>query len=272
MNKPLISIITVTYNAQEHLEQTMQSVFAQTYPNIEYIIIDGGSKDRTIDIIKKQEAKLSLWISEKDEGIYDAMNKGIRKAKGELIGMINAGDYYEPDAVELVVAAYIENQNTGIFHGNINLLNPDGSFFKLKKPNTNLSELYEGISLFHPTFFVTNTVYKEQGLYDTTFKISADFDFALRCYLAKIPFFYIDKLIAGFRLGGFSSQNSNNGIYESRDVLLKNGYTTDIVNAIVKQWTKTARKQGFFNSTYKLLKVFLPLSILHKISNRISIK
>jgi glycosyltransferase involved in cell wall biosynthesis len=272
MNNPLVSIITVTYNASDSLEQTMQSVFTQTYPNIEYIIIDGASTDGTIDIIKKQEARLALWLSEKDEGIYDAMNKGIRLAKGEFIGMINAGDYYEPDAVETVVNAYLGNRDTDIFHGNMNLLNSDGTFFKLKKPNTNLDELYKGISLFHTTFFVTSATYKTHGLYDTRFKVSADFDFALRCHLAGVHFFYIDKVIANFRLGGFSYQSKNNGILDSRNVLLKNGYPAETVVPIVRQWKISGRRKQFFNAVYKLLRTLLPQPILNKISRRISLK
>ena len=101
--KPLVSVITVTYNAKSYLEQTIQSVFAQTYPHIEYIIIDGASTDGTLDIIKRHEKKIAFWVSEKDNGIYDAMNKGIRAANGELIGIINASDYYEPDTISEVV-------------------------------------------------------------------------------------------------------------------------------------------------------------------------
>jgi glycosyltransferase involved in cell wall biosynthesis len=272
MNNPLVSIITVTYNAQEYLEQTMQSVFLQTYPLIEYLIIDGSSGDDTVRIIKKYESRLSFWLSEKDNGIYDAMNKGIIRSKGELIGMINAGDYYEPDAVESVVKAYIENKETGIFHGNINMLNKDGSFFKLKKPDTNLSNLYKGISLFHPTFFVANTVYKQHGMYDVRFLISADFDFALRCYLTGVKFLYLDKVIACFRLGGFSSSGDDKGMYESRDILIKNGYSADVADAIFCKWKKIKRKKKLFDTVYKLLKKILPFPVLNKLVNQVSLK
>ena len=272
MNNPLVSIITVTYNAQEYLEQTMQSVFAQTYPNIEYLIIDGGSTDGTISIINGHESKLSLWISEKDNGIYDAMNKGIGKANGELIGMINAGDCYEPNAVEQVVNAYLKSTDCGIFHGNINMLNSDGSFFKLKKPNPDMSELYKGISFFHSTFFVQNSVYKKHGTYDTTFKVSADFDFGLRCYLADIKFGYIDQVLADFRLGGFSSLSGKQGMYECRDILLKNGYEASVVLPIFKKWEKSYKKKRIMDAGYGLLRKILPLSVLNRLSNYMSIK
>jgi glycosyltransferase involved in cell wall biosynthesis len=272
MNNPLVSIITVTYNALENLEQTMQSVFSQTYPHIEYLIVDGLSNDGTVQMIKKYESKLSLWVSENDNGIYDAMNKGISRAKGELIGMINAGDYYEPEAVKSVVEIYLKNKETGIFHGNINMLNKDGSFFKLKKPNTDLTELYKGISLFHSTFFVPASIYKEKGLYDIRFKVSADFDFALRCYLGGVKFYYIDKVIANFRLGGFSSSEGVGGMYESQDILLKNGFSSDVVNSVLQEWKKMQRKKKILTTGYNLLKKILPHSVLNKLSNRISLK
>src|ERR1044072_3693479 len=100
---PTVSIITVVFNAEKHLEQTINSVLAQTFTDIEYIIIDGGSTDGSVGIIKKYEGQLSYWISEKDKGIADAFNKGITRATGEIIGLINADDWYEPDTVRLVV-------------------------------------------------------------------------------------------------------------------------------------------------------------------------
>lgn len=106
---PLISIITVVYNGEKYLEQTIQSVINQTYKNIEYIVIDGGSTDGTLDIIKKYEEHISYWVSESDKGLYDAMNKGIGVAKGELIGMINSDDWYELEAVEIMAEAYKNN-------------------------------------------------------------------------------------------------------------------------------------------------------------------
>ena len=121
MSNPLVSIITVTYNAEKYLEQTIKSVISQSYKNIEYIIIDGMSSDGTVDIIKRYQKYIAHFSSEPDKGIYDAMNKGIKKANGELIGIINSSDFYEPDAVETVVSAYLQNKGAGIFHGNINM-------------------------------------------------------------------------------------------------------------------------------------------------------
>lgn len=104
-----VSIITVVYNGVKNIEQTIKSVLHQTYSNIEYIVIDGGSTDGSLDIIKKYSDSISYWVSEADKGIYDAMNKGISKATGDLIGIINSDDWYEPDAIMNMVTAYEEN-------------------------------------------------------------------------------------------------------------------------------------------------------------------
>ena len=112
----LVSIITVVYNGEKYLQQTIDSVVNQSYRNIEFIIIDGGSTDGTLDIIKANEESVSKWISEPDEGLYDAMNKGIRLSRGEIIGMINSDDWYELDAVKIMVEAFLNNPTKNIFH------------------------------------------------------------------------------------------------------------------------------------------------------------
>jgi glycosyltransferase involved in cell wall biosynthesis len=266
MNKMLVSIITVTYNARNNLLQTMQSVFSQTYLSIEYLIIDGGSTDGTIDVIQENESKIALWVSEKDGGIYDAMNKGIRLAKGELIGMINAGDYYEPDAVEKMVDAYIHNKECGIFHGNINLLNEDGTFFKLKKPNPDLSQFYKGMSVYHPAMFALRSVYEQNGLYDIAFGIAADFDFILRNYLLGTKFCYVDQVIADFKQGGVSVRNKVKTNLECKDILYKNGYTKDVVEPVFKRWQAVHRKQRILDAGYGIVRKLFSDKIANKIA------
>ncbi|MDR1527867.1 MAG: glycosyltransferase [Dysgonamonadaceae bacterium] len=272
MNRPLVSIITVTYNARNTIEQTIQSVFSQTYPNIEYLIIDGGSNDGTVNLILQNASRLNYWVSEKDQGIYDAMNKGIRLAKGNLIGIINAGDYYQPDAVENIVEAYRKHPEYGIFHGNIHLRNEDGSFFKLKKPNPDLSQLYRGMSLFHPTVFVRKEIYEKTGLYDCRFEIAADFDFILRNYLAGTLFFYIDQVIADFKQGGFSGRNKLRSHRECRDILYKNGYEKTIVEPLFKRWNKIYRKQRILDLGYAIVRKLFSDKIANKIASYITNK
>src|SRR5688572_26851104 len=116
--QPLVSIITIVFNGEKHLQQTIESVLGQTYSNIEYIIVDGGSKDNSVSIIEKYSTQLAYWISEPDKGISDAFNKGISKANGEMIGLINADDWYEKDTVQKVMAL---RGNCDVVYGNLAL-------------------------------------------------------------------------------------------------------------------------------------------------------
>ncbi|MDM5272401.1 glycosyltransferase family 2 protein [Sulfurovum sp. zt1-1] len=177
--KPLVTIITVVFNMHEHIATTIQSVLDQTYDNMEYLIIDGGSTDGTIDIIKAYDDQIDYWVSEKDLGIYDAMNKGLRLATGEIIGILNADDAYINDAVEKSVQA---------LHGS----GADYSIGKIKKiPSQRIysptypleqGKVYQGMMYPHIGAFIKRDVYKQVGLFDTKYKISADFDVAMRIY------------------------------------------------------------------------------------------
>ena len=205
-SQPLISVITVVYNGEKYLEQTIKSVIHQTYKNIEYLIIDGGSKDNTLDIIKRYKKYITYWVSEPDQGLYDAMNKGISMAKGELIGMINSDDWYEIDAVELVVNAYRENPRKKIFHadrfdilGNgkkqVRKFNP--SVFKFK---------YYGMMYNHPSMFIAKSEYHHH-LYNIKLRSLSDYQFVLESFLKnRDKFFYLNKSIVNYRLDGISAQ------------------------------------------------------------------
>lgn len=203
---PLVSIITVVYNGEKYLEQTIKSVINQTYKNIEYIIIDGGSTDGTLDIIKKYEQYISYWVSESDEGLYDAMNKGIRLAKGELIGIINSDDWYEENAVELMVDAYLKNPDKNIFHADRYDVFSNGER-KIRKFNPSEFKFkYYGMTYNHPSMFVTKKEYQKH-LYNKKMRSLADYQFVLEAFLNDPNnFFYIDKPIVNYRLGGISAQ------------------------------------------------------------------
>ena len=151
----LVSIITVVYNGEKYLEQTINSVIKQTYNHIEYIIIDGGSTDNTIEIIQAHHAHITYFVSEPDGGLYDAMNKGISVAKGSLIGMINSDDWYELNTVELMVAAYKENPQKSIFHSDRYDVFYGGNR-KIRKFNPSLYKfLFYGMTYNHPSMFIT---------------------------------------------------------------------------------------------------------------------
>jgi glycosyltransferase involved in cell wall biosynthesis len=212
-NPPLLSIITVVYNSVKTIEQTIQSVIQQPYQNKEYIIIDGGSIDGTVDIIKKYEPHLAYWVSERDNGIYDAMNKGIGLAKGELIGIINAGDWYEENIFNTVVDYYRETGSNQVIHGLIrNFL--DEEFYSMVG-NSIRRLRYDMIQ--HPTCFIPRKFYEINGKYDTVYKYSADYDLILRYVNSGVKFYFVEKTIANFRLGGISSTpNAEKETYKVR--------------------------------------------------------
>ena len=204
--QPLISIVTVVFNGIKYLQQTIDSVANQTYPNIEYIIIDGGSTDGTVDLIKANEANVDHWISEPDRGLYDAMNKGISKAKGELIGMINSDDWYEVDAVETTVNKYLKNPDKRIFHSDRYDVYPDGEKKVFAFNPSVIKFKYFAMTYNHPSMFVSPKVYKEYN-YNTSLKVYSDYQFTLTSYLKnKDQFTYINKPTVNFRLGGVSGQ------------------------------------------------------------------
>lgn len=217
---PLISIITVVYNGAKTLEQTIESVLNQTYKNIEYIIIDGGSTDGTLDIIKQYEEQISLWISEPDKGLYDAMNKGIKKAKGEIIGMINSDDWYEPNAVELIVEAYKLNPEKKIFHGDRFDILEDGTKRIRKFHPSSFKFLYYGMTYNHPSMFVHREEYKYH-LYNINLKSHSDYQFVLEAFLKKpTNFLYIPITLTNYRLDGVSANmpwvESSKAVYKIR--------------------------------------------------------
>lgn len=201
-NKPLISIITVTYNAGGFLEQTIQSVLKQTYANFEYIIIDGGSTDNTLDIIKQYENNIDFWCSEPDEGIYDAMNKGIALSSGELVGLINAGDSYLPDALISLVEKYFPSNDLSVYYGDIYRYYPDADI--QIKVDASLEDLKYSMTISHQAMFVTKHTYIKHGLYPVNYKLSADYAYALSLLLAKADFKYLSATIAAFQTGGVS--------------------------------------------------------------------
>jgi len=205
---PLISIITIVYNGKKYIEQTIQSVINQTYKNIEYIIIDGGSIDGTLDIIKQYEEHISYWVSEPDKGLYDAMNKGIGIAKGKLIGMINSDDWYELDAVEIMAEAYKDNPTKSIFHADRYDIDDDGNRTVKKFHPSAFKFKYYGMTYHHPSMFITKDEYKKH-LYNIKLIALSDYQFILEAFL-KNPdsIYYLNKVIVNYRLDGVSANRT----------------------------------------------------------------
>lgn len=217
--KPLVSIVTIVYNGEMHLEQTIQSVLQQTYPHIEYVIIDGGSKDQSVSIIKKYSDRLAYWTSEKDKGISDAFNKGIVKTTGDIIGLINADDWFELDTVEKVVKAI---QGYDIAYGDLRYWK---NGVKNMTVEGNHHYLINQMTLNHPTVFVKRHCYEQTGLFDLHTRYAMDYDLLLRMKLKGYKFTRVPSVLANMRWEGISDRQWLKACRELMEI--KNKYMPD---------------------------------------------
>lgn len=215
-----ISIITVNLNNGNAIRKTLQSVIAQTHTDIEHIVIDGGSDDDSIAIIKEFEKHIAYWISERDNGIYHGMNKGIKRATGKYLLFLNSGDYLANNyVIEKAVKKFIKLENARgelIFYGNIVV---EGKIDPAPK-KINL-DILSSASLPHPASFISKTIFDQIGHYNENYKIISDWIFFLNAYLAQVQFEYIDYPITTFELNGISS-NFKKAEEEKRQYLLSN--------------------------------------------------
>ncbi len=210
-NQVLISVVTVSYNAVATIEQTILSVINQTYPNIEYIIIDGGSTDGTVDIIKKYEDKIAYWVSEPDKGIYDAMNKGIARANGSFIGIINSDDWYVNDTISVIANLIIKNPDVDVFCGDMFVYYSPS---KQKVQHSYYNKIKSKMSINHPTCFIRSDIYLRKS-FSLDYKLASDYDFLLWCYQSGYRFYNVDKPLANFTVGGISYKSNNKGTFEA---------------------------------------------------------
>lgn len=206
-----ISIITVCYNSADTIEDTIRSVLSQGYEDIEYIVVDGGSKDGTIDILNKYRDNIDKYISEPDKGVYDAMNKGIMLATGDLIGFINADDFYTDNNVIRQIIAAFEDNDVDCCYGDLEYV--DGKDLSKVKRRWKSQPYREG--LFekgwhppHPTFIVKKNIYDRFGSFDLDYDIGSDYELMLR-FLRKfgIKYCYIPHVLVRMRIGGISNKN-----------------------------------------------------------------
>lgn len=210
-----VTVVTVTYNAKELLEETILSVINQSYQNIEYIIIDGASNDGTVDIINKYKDKIDYWISEPDEGLYFAMNKAIEKATGTWINFMNAGDTF----ANLATVQYVmdhKNSDAEMIYGNFRK-----KLEKNERRPIQKSKWFTTMPFCHQTLF-TQTFIMKQNPFDTSYKIVADLNFIQKMIIGNKNFNYIDHTIAVFSEGGFADSNINQMCLESFRSLLEN--------------------------------------------------
>jgi|688.fasta_scaffold533163_1 glycosyltransferase involved in cell wall biosynthesis len=218
-----ISIITVAYNSELTIEDTINSVISQTYDNIEYIIIDGGSTDSTLDIINKYSNKINLIISEKDKGVYDAMNKGIMFSNGAIIGFLNSDDIFtDNNIIELIAKQFHHDNNLSILYGNLYYVNRNNILKVIRKwrsQNYFYKYFEYGNVPAHPTLYLRKEAYNLVGFYSLKYKYSSDYDLMLRLFKKfNLKFYYLDHYIVKMRLGGITSGNFKNRLKQNIEI------------------------------------------------------
>jgi len=234
-----ISIITVSYNSAETIRDTIESVIAQSYPNIEYIVIDGASKDATLDIIREYSDKISIIVSEPDKGIYDAMNKGIKMATGDVVGILNSDDvFYDNNSVKRIVEGFgpgIDAVYADLMYVNRNDLDRPSRFYSSK--NFSFAKVRFGIMLPHPTFYVKRELFDKLGFYKTDYRVAADFELIARFLANKINFTRIPVCLVKMREGGISSSDMKGRIHQNFEIVRackENNIYTNIFMVMLK--------------------------------------
>ena len=236
---PLISIVTVVYNGGRYLEETINSVIKQDYSAVEYIIVDGGSTDITLDIIRKYEDKISKWVSEPDKGISDAMNKGISMATGDVIGIIHSDDFYADTTVLRRVAdVFSKYPHIKALYGIQDFIDPvTGKTLLSWGRDTEPSEIKRRMYIPHPTLFVRREVYDEIGLFREDFRVAMDYEFAIRLTKYTRPYF-LNYKIARMRDAGISGKLYLKSFREVVKALMEHGYYIAALLAVFRNAAK----------------------------------
>jgi len=216
-----ISVITAVYNARETVAEAIESVLSQDYADVELVVIDGASTDGTKELLELYRDRIGVFISEPDHGIYDALNKGIQHATGDVVGFLHADDLFADSAVLSTVAAAFSDTNVDAVYGDLEYVSkaePDKVVRYWNSGTFSLSKLKHGWMPPHPTFYVRRSVYEKQGSFDTSFSIAADYDCMLRFLgRVKVKVSYIPQVMVKMRLGGASNRSLANIIRKSKE-------------------------------------------------------
>ena len=219
-----ISIITVVYNNEKTILDSIQSIQNQSYKNIEHIIIDGGSTDNTLKIINQNLDTNSVLLSEKDNGLYDAMNKGIKIATGNLIGILNSDDIYNDcNTIESIVNKFILDPDLKIIYGDLVYVKEDNTNDQVrywKSKNITFNYFENGNVPPHPTLFLTKDVYKVVGYFDLRFKLAADYEFIIRLFKKhSFKYLYMPVILVRMRLGGVTNKKYINIFKQNIEII-----------------------------------------------------
>lgn len=236
-----VSIITVCFNSESTIKETIESVLSQDYSNIEYIIVDGGSIDKTVDIIKSYGNKISKWVSEKDEGLYDAMNKGLKMAQGDVVGIINSDDVYIDNGVISTVLQLLKEKKSDCIYADlvyVDKKNKNKPIRYYDSSHFHINKFRYGWMPAHPTFFAKKHVYEEVGQFDTSYKIAADFEMLIRIlHINKKSFTYFPSPIIKMRYGGASTSGLINNFKLNKEIIRackQNGIYTNLLILLLK--------------------------------------
>jgi glycosyltransferase len=240
-----ISIITVVYNNEKTIKDAMQSVLGQSYRDIEYVVIDGKSKDNTINLINEYKERLGYFISESDNGLYDAMNKGIKACTGDVIGILNSDDLYQDsDVIAAVMDQFNSNLELDILYGDLVYVKSDDTnkIVRNWKSKSYYDKFFENANVPpHPALFVRSKVYNESGLFDLQYKLAADYELMLRMFKKhNFNSKYFNRLIIKMRLGGATNKSYLNIVNQNKEIL--------------KAWKKNGLKAPFYLMTLRIFK------------------
>lgn len=220
---PRFSIITVTYNAEKVLEDTIQSVVTQTYKNIEYIIVDGASTDGTMEIVERYKSRIAKVVSEPDKGLYDAMNKGIGMATGDYLCFLNAGDsFHEDDTLQLMVHSITGNELPDILYGETAIVDAAGHFLHMRRlqapEHLNWKSFKQGMLVCHQAFFARHTLMEP---YDLKYRFSADFDWSIRLMKKAHTFHNTHVTVVDYLEEGMTTRNHKASLKERFRIMAK---------------------------------------------------
>lgn len=244
-----ISIITVSFNSSSTIKDTIESVLSQTYNDIEYIIVDGNSTDNTVEIIKSYEPQFKgrlRWISEPDKGLYDAMNKGIRMATGDVIGIINSDDFYHrKDVLSQVAEAFYSEKNIQCVYGDVRFIHPnnlDKTVRYYAAKNFQPKRFRFGFMPPHPTFFTYKSNFDKFGYYQIDYKIAADYELLIRfLYKNKLRYKYLHLDMLKMRMGGTSTSSLKSNYILNKEIVRackENGIYTNMPLLMLKYFVK----------------------------------
>lgn len=210
-DQPLVTIVTVVLNKRTQLEKTVASVGQQNYENLEHIVIDGGSSDGTVELLRERDQSIDHWISEPDTGISAAFNKGLALANGDIVAFLNAGDWYERDAIETVCSVFRHHPEADVACGAIRLWNPDSSSLVCL---SNPSLIEKETSVYHPAVFVKKSSYEKFGYFDENYRYAMDYELLLRFHRRGAKLINLESVIANMSLDGISYEHWYSGLKE----------------------------------------------------------